>query len=264
MVIQIRDETRKFAINSYVKVCLAYGGTASRCQGDNITAGCHVLVATPGRLMDFVNKSIIGFDDLKFFVLDEADRMLDMGFLPSIEQIYNHPTMNKEGMSTLMFSATFPDAIQSMAGKFLRDYLFLTVGIVGGASTDVEQDFMEVSKFKKREKLTEILEQYCNNKEEDRILIFVETKKTADFLASLLSETKIRWVNRKLKALKNSPCFNYSSTSIHGDRLQREREEALRDFRTGKRKVLIATAVAARGLDIKGVTHVINYGNLKS
>jgi probable ATP-dependent RNA helicase DDX4 len=87
----------------------------------------------------------------------------------------------------------------------------------------------------------EILDEYCNNSDEDRILVFVETKKTADFLASLLSETKI------------------SSTSIHGDRLQREREEALRDFRTGKRKVLIATSVAARGLDIKGVTHVINY-----
>jgi probable ATP-dependent RNA helicase DDX4 len=222
-------------------VCLAYGGAASRYQGDNITQGCHVLVATPGRLMDFVRKSIISFDDLKYLVLDEADRMLDMGFLPSIEEICNHSTLNKDNLTTLMFSATFPDAIQHLAGKFLREYLFLTVGIVGGASTDVEQEFLEVAKFKKRDKLMEILNQYVSSADEDRILIFVETKRNADFLASFLSETKI------------------SSTSIHGDRLQREREEALRDFRTGKRKVLIATAVAARGLDIKGVTHVINY-----
>lgn len=241
LVIQIRDEARKFALNSYIKVCLAYGGAATRYQGDNITQGCHLLVATPGRLLDFVNKSIISFEDLKFLVLDEADRMLDMGFLSSIEQINNHPTLSKENVTTLMFSATFPDTIQQLAGRFLRDYLFLTIGIVGGASTDVEQEFMEVGKFKKRDKLIEILDQYVNCAEEDRILVFVETKRTADFLASFMSETKI------------------SSTSIHGDRLQREREEALRDFRAGKRKVLIATAVAARGLDIKGVTHVINY-----
>lgn len=241
MVIQIRDEARKFALNSYIKVCLAYGGAATRYQGDNITSGCHVLVATPGRLMDFVRKSIISFDDLKFLVLDEADRMLDMGFLPSIEEICQHSTLNKDNLTTLMFSATFPDAIQHLAGKFLRDYVFLTVGIVGGASSDVEQEFLEVSKFKKRDNLMNILNQYVSSAEEDRILIFVETKRTADFLASFLSETKI------------------SSTSIHGDRLQREREEALRDFRNGKRKVLVATAVAARGLDIKGVTHVINY-----
>lgn len=179
-------------MNSYIKVCLAYGGAASRYQGDSITQGCHVLVATPGRLMDFVRKSTISFDDLKFLVLDEADRMLEMGFVPTIEEIYAHPTFNKDNITTLMFSATFPDSIQHLAGKFLRDYLFLTVGVVGGASTDVEQEFMEVTKFKKREKLTEILNQYCSSAEEDRILIFVETKRTADFLASLLSETKIR------------------------------------------------------------------------
>lgn len=169
-------------------------------------------------------------------MLDEADRMLDMSFILNIEEIWNHPTLNKQELITLMFSATFSDSIQVLAGKFLRDYLFLTVGIVEGPSTDVEQEFMEVGKFKKREKLSEIFNQYCNSADEDRILIFVETKRNADFLTSLLSETKI------------------NSTSIHGDRLQREHEEALRDFRTGKRKVLITTAVAARGLDIKEVT----------
>lgn len=241
LVIQIRDEAMKFASGSYVKVALAYGGAASRYQSDNIVQGCHVLVATPGRLMDFVNKNIITFEDLKFLVMDEADRMLDMGFRDTIDKVCNHSSLNKDSLTTLMFSATFPDEIQRLAAQYLRNYLFLTVGIVGGASSDVEQEFIEVPRREKRQLLTDTLTQYCKSSDEDRILVFVETKKTADYLASFLSETTL------------------STTSIHGDRLQREREEALRDFRTGKRKVLIATAVAARGLDIKGVTHVINY-----
>lgn len=154
LVIQIFDEARKFANRSWVKICLAYGGTASRHQGDNITRGCHVLVATPGRLMDFVGKAMVTFESLKFLVLDEADRMLDMGFKEKIQELTAHPTMNKAQLQTLMFSATFPEEIQRLAGTFLRDYIFLTVGIVGGASTDVEQDFIEVGKFKKRGKLT--------------------------------------------------------------------------------------------------------------
>lgn len=224
MAIQIFNEARKFAMNTWVKVCLIYGGAASRYQSENVMQGCHILVATPGRLMDFVGKTMVTFEDLKFLVLDEADRMLDMGFRETVEKICTHETLVKENLSTLMFSATFPEAIQHMASQYLKDYIFLAVGVIGCASTDVEQEFLEVGKFKKRAKLVEILDQYCENAEEDRILVFVETKRTADFLASLLSETKI------------------SSTSIHGDRLQREREEALRDFRTGKRKVLIATA----------------------
>lgn len=124
--------------------------------------------------------------------MDEADRMLDMGFRDTIDKICNHETITKENVTTLMFSATFPESIQHLAGKYLRDYMFLTVGIIGGASTDVEQEFIEVTKFKKRGKLTEILDEYVASKDEDRILVFVETKRTADYLASLMSETKIR------------------------------------------------------------------------
>lgn len=136
-----------------------------------------------------------------------------------------------------MFSATFPEEIQQLASRFLHNYIFLAVGIVGSASTDVEQKFYQVGKFEKRSKLLSILEQNPN----ERTLIFVETKRNADFLATFLSEQNIQ------------------STSIHGDRYQSEREQALRDFKTGTRKVLVATGVAARGLDIKGVQHVINY-----
>merc|ERR1712141_247960 len=157
---------------------------------------------------------------------------------PDITKIACHTPMPKKGeRRTLMFSATFPDTVQHMALDFLQDYLFLTIGIVGGASKDVAQKFVECEKFKKREALIEILKDVGT----DRTLVFVETKRNADFLASILSNE------------------GFPTTSIHGDRLQREREEALRDFKTGRMPILVATAVAARGLDIKGVSHVVNY-----
>lgn len=189
--------------------------------------GCHILVATPGRLKDFCDKGYLTFENLKYFVLDEADRMLDQGFMPAVEEILRNPSMIPTGKrQTLMFSATFPNEIQRLAGKHLKDYLFLTIGVVGGASSDVKQIIHKVSKFEKRNKLMEIL-----NEEDPRgTMVFVETKRTADFLASFLSESE------------------HPTTSIHGDRKQSQREEALRDFKNGTRKVLIATSVAARGL----------------
>jgi probable ATP-dependent RNA helicase DDX4 len=142
--------------------------------------------------MDFLEKGIISFEDLRYLILDEADRMLDMGFHKEIQKLCAHESIQRDSLTTLMFSATFPEAIQHLAAAFLRDYLFLSIGIVGGASTDVEQEFIEVSRFKKRAMLSEILEEYCNCAEEDRILVFVDTKRNADFLASFMSETKIR------------------------------------------------------------------------
>ncbi|KAL5278730.1 DDX4 family protein [Megaselia abdita] len=238
LAIQIFNEARKFAHGSCIKICIVYGGTGTKHQSDNVLKGCNILIATPGRLNDFVSRDYIRFDDCRYVVLDEADRMLDMGFLPEVEKVMDNPTMrDRADRQTLMFSATFPEEIQNLAGKFLKDYVFLTVGIVGGACTDVEQNFYEVSKFKKRSKLIEVLE------ENGAVgtMVFVDTKRNADFLASILSETK------------------FPTTSIHGDRMQREREQALADFKSGAMQVLIATSVAARGLDIKNVAHVINY-----
>lgn len=243
LALQIFNEARKFALGTVLKVCVAYGGTATRHQMDNLNNGCHILVATPGRLLDFVDKQAVTFERIKFVVLDEADRMLDMGFMPSVEKMMHHETMRpKEARQTLMFSATFPAEIQELAGQFLNNYIFVAVGIVGGASTDVEQTIHQVTRFQKRKKLEELLE----SSEPKGTLVFVETKRNADYLASLLSETK------------------FPTTSIHGDRLQREREEALRDFKSGKMYILIATSVAARGLDIKNVSHVVNYDLPKS
>ncbi|KAL1115904.1 hypothetical protein AAG570_006193 [Ranatra chinensis] len=239
LTLQIYHEARKFAHSSFVKVLVAYGGTSVSYQASQIARGCHILVATAGRLNDFVNRGRVNFSSVRFFVLDEADRMLDMGFLPAIEQMLDHPTMvPSTERQTLMFSATFPEDIQTLAGRYLNNYLFLVVGIVGGACADVEQSFYEVEKYEKRNKLIEILE---DTNPRELTLVFVETKRNADFLAAFLSEN------------------NCPTTSIHGDRLQSQREQALADFKSGRMPTLVATAVAARGLDIKNVSHVINY-----
>ncbi|KAG8184220.1 hypothetical protein JTE90_013197 [Oedothorax gibbosus] len=238
LVIQIGSEARKFAYDSVIKADVVYGGTSTNYQSNRLKRGCHLLVATPGRLLDFVEKGKVSFASLKYLVLDEADRMLDMGFAPAIRRMVEHSSMTAKGTrQTLMFSATFPEEIQHMAGEFLHDYLFLTVGMVGAANADVEQTFFNVGQYEKKDKLLEILKEAGG----DRTLVFVEQKRNADFTASMCSQNQI------------------PTTSIHGDRLQREREEALLDFRTGKMPVLVATAVAARGLDIRDVRHVINY-----
>jgi len=241
LAIQIHNEARKFAQGSMIKSVVTYGGTSVNYQAVQLGKGCNILVATPGRLMDYVEKGRIGFKNLQYLVLDEADRMLDMGFMPDIQRCVTSPNMPDKGSrQTLMFSATFPDDIQTAAQEFLNDYLFLTVGMVGGACSDVEQVFYEVAKFDKREKLEELMQDPARDPKE-RTLIFVQTKRNADFLATYLSGEGL------------------PTTSIHGDRLQREREEALYDFRVGTMPILVATAVAARGLDIPGVAHVINY-----
>lgn len=160
LAVQIFNEARKFANRSIIKVCCIYGGTGTKHQGDNILKERNVLIATPGRLNDFVGRDFIRFEECRYVVLDEADRMLDMGFLPEVEKIMNNPTMrDRDDRQTLMFSATFPEEIQNLAGKFLKDYIFLTVGIIGGACSDVEQHFFEVTKFKKRRKLIGGLEE---------------------------------------------------------------------------------------------------------
>lgn len=136
-----------------------------------------------------------------------------------------------------MFSATFPDEIQRLAGQFLNDYVMVAIGIVGGACEDVEQIVLEVKKFQKRNQLLKIFDE----EDPSGTLVFVETKYMADFLATFMSESK------------------HPTTSIHGDRMQRQREEALADFKANRMKILIGTSVAARGLDIKNVRHVINF-----
>lgn len=238
LAIQINLDSRKFAHSTMIRTVVLYGGTSVGYQMGQLDKGCHILVATPGRLSDVLGKGKLSLEKIRYLVLDEADRMLDMGFGPEIRKIVENFGMpQKADRQTLMFSATFPEEIQKLAGEYLNDYLFLSVGVVGGANTDVVQNVFEVDRISKRDKLVEIL----TDSGTDKTLVFVEQKRNADFLASYLSQT------------------GFPTTSIHGDRLQREREEALADFKTGRAPILIATSVAARGLDIPSVKHVINY-----
>ncbi|XP_070791981.1 probable ATP-dependent RNA helicase DDX4 [Pituophis catenifer annectens] len=238
LINQIFLESRKFSYGTCVRPVVIYGGIQMSHTIHQIKLGCNILCATPGRLLDIIGRQKIGLSKLKYLVLDEADRMLDMGFGPDIKKLISSPGMpSKDKRQTLMFSATFPDEIQRLAGEFLKtDYLFVVVGQVGGACSDVQQTILEVKQYDKKDKLVEILNEIGN----ERTMVFVETKKKADFFATLLCQE------------------NISTTSIHGDREQREREEALHYFRTGRCPVLVATSVAARGLDIENVQHVIN------
>ncbi|EPQ12633.1 Putative ATP-dependent RNA helicase DDX4 [Myotis brandtii] len=243
LINQIYLEARKFSFGTCVRAVVIYGGTQFGHSVRQITQGCNVLCATPGRLMDVISKEKIGLRQVRYLVLDEADRMLDMGFGPEMKKLISCPGMpSKEQRQTLMFSATFPEEIQRMAGEFLKlNYLFVAVGQVGGACTDVQQTVLQVGQYSKREKLVETLRNTGAGMGDERAMVFVETKKKADFIATFLCQEKI------------------STTSIHGDREQREREQALGDFRCGKCPVLVATSVAARGLDIENVQHVINF-----
>nr|CZQ42530.1 DEAD (Asp-Glu-Ala-Asp) box helicase 3 [Pimephales promelas] len=239
LALQIYDEARKFAYRSRVRPCVVYGGADIGQQIRDLERGCHLLVATPGRLVDMMERGKIGMDYCKYLVLDEADRMLDMGFEPQIRRIVEQDTMPPKGArQTMMFSATFPKEIQILARDFLEEYIFLAVGRVGSTSENITQKVVWVEENDKRSFLLDLL----NAAGKDSLtLVFVETKKGADALEDFLYRE------------------GYACTSIHGDRSQRDREEALQQFRSGRCPIMVATAVAARGLDISNVKHVINF-----
>ncbi|XP_050974638.1 DEAD-box helicase 3 X-linked a isoform X14 [Labeo rohita] len=239
LALQIYDEARKFSYRSRVRPCVVYGGADIGQQIRDLERGCHLLVATPGRLVDMMERGKIGLDYCKYLVLDEADRMLDMGFEPQIRRIVEQDTMPPKGArQTMMFSATFPKEIQILARDFLEEYIFLAVGRVGSTSENITQKVVWVEENDKRSFLLDLL----NATGKDSLtLVFVETKKGADALEDFLYRE------------------GYACTSIHGDRSQRDREEALHQFRSGRCPIMVATAVAARGLDISNVKHVINF-----
>ncbi|TNM94370.1 hypothetical protein fugu_002546 [Takifugu bimaculatus] len=239
LALQIYDEARKFSYRSKVRPCVVYGGADIGQQIRDLERGCHLLVATPGRLVDMMERGKIGLDYCNYLVLDEADRMLDMGFEPQIRRIVEQDTMPHKGIRhTMMFSATFPKEIQILARDFLEDYIFLAVGRVGSTSENITQKVVWVEESDKRSFLLDLL---SATGKDSLTLVFVETKKGADALEDFLYRE------------------GYACTSIHGDRSQRDREEALSQFRSGKCPILVATAVAARGLDISNVKHVINF-----
>ena len=203
-----------------------------------IGEGCNILVATPGRLLDFVEQGKIGFHLVQYLVLDEADRMLDMGFMPSVKKIVYSPSMpSKNNRLTLMFSATFPEAIRNVAKEFLNNFIFLSVGVVGGACKEVTQYFEEVKGKDKKNRAVNLLKKMTGQK----TLIFLRTKHKAGRLCDQLCRE------------------GFASGAIHGNRSQAQREQALADFSAGVTNILTATAVLARGLDIPDVENVINF-----
>jgi superfamily II DNA/RNA helicase len=238
LALQIYEEARKFSYRSRVRPCVVYGGADIKGQMKDLDAGCHILVATPGRLIDLHDRGKIGLQNVRYLVLDEADRMLDMGFEPQIRDIVEKRDMPRTGdRLTAMFSATFPKEIQLLARDFLNNYIFLAVGRVGSTSVMITQRLEWVEENEKRSFLIDLLRTDPNA----LTLVFVETKRGADDLERYLIME------------------NYPAISIHGDKCQSEREEALRAFRSARKPILVATAVAARGLDISNVKFVVNF-----
>ncbi|KAL8217249.1 hypothetical protein R6Q57_024086 [Mikania cordata] len=243
---QIHEEARKFAYQTGVKVVVVYGGAPINQQ--NRIISCNRMVVEYrclGRLVDLLERARVSLQFIRYLALDEADRMLDMGFEPQIRKIVQQMDMPPPGVrQTILFSATFPKEIQSLASDFLANYIFLAVGRVGSSTDLIVQRVEYVQESDKRSHLMDLLHaQRANGAygKQALTLVFVETKKGADSLEYWL-------------------CMNgFPATSIHGDRSQQEREQALRSFKSGSTPILVATDLAARGLDIPHVAHVVNF-----
>ena len=230
LVQQIYDEARKFCYKTGLRCAVAYGGGENiRDQLRAVEMGADIVVAAPGRLVDFMERGKVRLSDVKFLTLDEADRMLDMGFEPQIRQIVEGSDMPPSGQrQTLLFSATFPREVQRLAQDFLdRAFATLTVGRVGAATDSIVQKILFARDHQEKPHLlVDVL--MSQGVEGNRVLVFVATKREADMLEDFLYKE------------------GFPATSIHGDRTQPEREQALKSFRAGREKVLVATDVCAR------------------
>jgi len=233
LVIQVAGETRKLAARTSLRVLPVYGGAGMRKQIDTLRRGVDVVVATPGRLMDHMRRKNVSFSDLQVLVLDEADRMLDMGFLPDIKQIVSRMPRQRQ---TMLFSATMPPAISALARQFQRDPVTFEIDLAQPPEA-IQQALYPVPKHLKPQLLLAMLEQMDINS----MLVFTRTKQGADVVTRQLRQSRI------------------AVACIHGDFNQRDRISALEGFRSGKHRVLVATNIAARGLDVEGISHVINY-----
>jgi len=234
LCVQVEENFRKYAERSGLKTLAVYGGVAVEPQTKALRKGIDIVIATPGRLLDHLERQNVVFDDLEILVLDEADRMLDMGFAPQINRIVGAIPKYRQ---TMLFSATMPPEVEALSRKYLRKPQVIQVGRRSMAATGVTHAVYPVPRIRKTQLLTELLK----DKAMDSVLIFTRTKHGADRVVRDLRQAGIE------------------ATAMHGDKTQKERTRALEDFKEGKIRVLVATDVAQRGLDVSGITHVINF-----
>jgi len=231
---QVETAVRDFARFTDLRVAVIFGGVGYGKQNDALRTGVDVLVATPGRLLDHLEQGNLRLDKVEFAVLDEADRMLDMGFLPDVRRILQKCPRQRH---TSLFSATIPPEIETLIQWAMRDPETVEIGARRTPAANVKHVIYPVSEAQKTDLLLELL----NRVNYDSVIVFCRTKYGADRVANLLKK------------------HNHSVAVLHSNRTQREREQALLGFRDGRFEVLVATDIAARGLDIAEVSHVVNY-----
>src|SRR6266567_4469570 len=234
LCVQVEESVQKYARNSKLAVVSVYGGVPLDPQEKQLRAGADVVVATPGRLIDHLERQNVVFDDLEVLVLDEADRMLDMGFAPQINRIVSDVPAYRQ---TLLFSATMPPEVEALARKYLRKPIVVQVGRRSAAASTVTHAVYPVPRERKSALLARLLREAAL----DSVLVFTRTKHGADRVVRHLERDGI------------------DATAMHADKTQPQRTKALQDFKTGKVRVLVATDIAQRGLDISGISHVVNY-----
>jgi ATP-dependent RNA helicase RhlE len=231
---QVETAFRDFARFTDLRIAVIFGGVGYERQRQALRTGVDVLVATPGRLLDHLQQGTCRLDQVQYLVLDEADRMLDMGFLPDVRKILDRCPRQRH---TSLFSATIPPEIETLIKWAMKDPETIEIGARRTPAETVKHVIYPVSDSQKTDLLLELLERVHY----DSVIVFCRTKHGADRVANLLKKN------------------NHAVAVLHSNRTQREREQALRGFRDGRFEVLVATDIAARGLDIADVSHVINY-----
>jgi ATP-dependent RNA helicase RhlE len=231
---QVETAIHDYARFTNLKTTVVYGGVGYGRQTDELRAGTDIVMATPGRLLDHLEKGTVRLDKVQFLVLDEADRMLDMGFLPDVRRILDRIPRQRH---TALFSATIPPQIETLIKWAMNNPETIEIGARRTPAETVKHVIYPVSDSQKSDLLLQLLERVNYNS----VLVFCRTKHGADRIAGLLKRN------------------NHAVAVLHSNRTQREREQALAGFRDGKFEVLVATDIAARGLDIAEVSHVINY-----
>lgn len=236
---QIQQVASQFGQSSYIRNTCLFGGTGKYQQEREVRRGVDVVIATPGRLIDFLEMGTLSLQQVTYVVLDEADRMLDMGFEPQIRKILSQIRPDRQ---MLMWSATWPREVQQIAHEFIANYVQINVGSVNlSANHNIQQNIEIVDDYDKNDKLMHLLSKPELQDNKTKIIIFSTTKKRCEKVNQYLNRNGFR------------------SVVMHGDKSQQEREYALKQFRNDRANILVATDVAARGLDVDGIGIVINY-----